>query len=102
MARGLQATKQGLTMPEKNHIAEEILDYLFKHPEASDTLEGITEWWLLSQRISYEMKRVKAAVLKLIEERWIIEIKGKNSTIRYRLNPKKRNKAKSYVLKRSN
>jgi hypothetical protein len=89
-------------MPEKNNIAKEILDYLFKHPDASDTLEGITEWWLLSQRISYEMKRVKTALLKLVEEGWIIEVKGKNSTEQYRLNPKKRKKIKPYVPKLSN
>jgi len=81
-------------MAAKNDISEEILNYLSKHPDANDTLEGITEWWLLNQRISYEMKRVKAAVLRLVEEGWIIEIKGNNSTVRYRLNPKKRKESK--------
>jgi len=91
-----------MPMATKNDISEEILNYLFKHPDASDTLEGITEWWLLSQRISYEMKRVKAAVFKLVEERWIIENKGKNSTVHYRLNPKKRKEVKAAVSKLSN
>ena len=77
-------------MPAKKDISQEILKYLRKHPGASDTLEGITEWWLLSQRISCEMKRVKTAILKLIKGGWLIEIKGKNSTVRYRLNPEKR------------
>jgi hypothetical protein len=95
VARGLQKGKeQGLPTAAKNDISEEILNYLFKHPDANDTLEGITEWWLLSQRISHEMKRVKAAVLRLVEEGWIIEIKGNNSTVRYRLNPKKRKESK--------
>lgn len=77
-------------MVTKNDISEEILNYLFKHPDANDTLEGITEWWLLNQKISYEMKRVTSAVNKLVKEQWIIETKGENSTVRYRLNPKKR------------
>jgi hypothetical protein len=81
-------------MAAKNDISEEILNYLFKHPDANDTLEGITEWWLLSQRISYEMNRVKAAVKKLVQEGWIIEIKGTNSTVRYRLNSAKRKEIK--------
>jgi len=81
-------------MVTKNNIAEEILNYLLKHPDANDTLEGITEWWLLNQKISYEMKRVKAAVKKLVQEGWIIENKGKNSTVRYRLHPKKPKSAK--------
>lgn len=71
-------------------ISQEILEYLFNHPDASDTLEGITEWWLLSQRIRYEMKRVKAAISKLTQDGWLIEIRQKNSTARYRLNPNKR------------
>ena len=28
-------------------IAKEIEEYLNDHPKAADTLEGITEWWLL-------------------------------------------------------
>lgn len=81
-------------MDTKNDISEEILNYLFKHPDANDTLEGISEWWVLSQRINCEMKRVKAAVFKLVEEGWVIEIKSKNSTVHYRLNPKKRKEIK--------
>jgi len=76
-------------MPAKRDISEEILEYLRKHPDASDTLEGITEWWLLSQRISQEMKKVKTAVLKLVKKGWVIEITGRNSVVRYRFNPKK-------------
>ena len=81
-----------MPMATKNDIAEEILTYLFKHPDANDSLEGITEWWLLSQRISYEMEKVKAAVYRLVEEGWMVEIKGQDSTVRYRLKPEKRHR----------
>jgi hypothetical protein len=73
-------------MATENDISEEILNYLLKHPDANDTLEGITEWWVLSQRISYEIKRVKEAILKLVKEGWVTEIKRTNSTPRYRFN----------------
>jgi hypothetical protein len=91
-----KATKKGLLMATKNDITKDILNYLFNHADASDTLEGITEWWLLSQRISYEMKRVKAAILKLVEEGWISEIKGRNSTVRYCLNPDRRHRMNQF------
>lgn len=81
-------------MTNQSDIAVEILNYLLKHPEANDTLEGITEWWLLNQRISYEMKRVKAAITKLIKEGWVIEFRGRNSLARYRLNPERSCKKK--------
>ena len=72
-------------MPEKRDISQEILEYLRKHPEASDSLEGIAEWWMLSQRIHYEVRKVEEAVLSLVERGWLFEIKGKDSRVRYRL-----------------
>lgn len=89
-------------MPAQIDISQEILQYLGNHPDASDTLAGITEWWLLNQRISYEMKRVKEAISKLMADGWIIEIKGKDKTVRYRLNPETIRKGKKIVRKESN
>ena len=88
-------------MVKISEISQEILRYLREQPDASDTLEGIAEWWLLSQRITYEMKRVRTAVSELLEEGWIIEIKGENSTTRYRLDPKKHGRGKSCISKAS-
>ena len=72
-------------MPEKRDISQEILDYLRQHPNASDTLEGIAEWWLLNKRIHDEVRKVKEAVSSLVAQGWLVEIKGKDSLIRYRL-----------------
>ena len=72
-------------------ISQEILEYLRKHPEVSDTLEGITEWWLLNQRIYSETKKVQEAVSILVEEGWLVAIKGKDSKVRYRLSRQKKN-----------
>jgi hypothetical protein len=47
-------------------IADEILAYLAKHPEAQDTLEGITEWWLLEQRIRSAVADVDGALRNLV------------------------------------
>jgi hypothetical protein len=72
-------------MRPKEDIARDIVEYLQKHPEASDSLEGITEWWLLHQRIQDEVMRVKEAVLNLIQQGWLIEIRGRDSRIHYHL-----------------
>ena len=47
-------------------IANEILAYLIEHPEAQDTLEGITEWWLLEQQIRYAVAEVDGALHNLV------------------------------------
>ena len=47
-------------------IANEILAYLIKHPEAQDTLEGITEWWLLEQRIQHAVAEIDEVLHDLV------------------------------------
>lgn len=54
-------------------IARDILAYLSIHPSAKDTLVGITEWWLLEQRIRYETDRVEAALAELAEKGFILQ-----------------------------
>lgn len=49
-------------------IADEILAYLVKHPEAQDTLEGITEWWLLEQCIRSAVAEVDGALRSLVAD----------------------------------
>ena len=46
----------------RSEIAKEIMDYLTKNPDAADTLEAVTEWWLLEQKIEYESTKVKEAL----------------------------------------
>lgn len=59
--------------------------YLREHPDAGDTVEGISEWWLMEQRIKTEVATVK----KTLE---ILEKKGqviKSAIGVYRINPTK-------------
>jgi hypothetical protein len=77
-------------MPRNKDISQEILEYLRKHPDASDTLEGITEWWLLNQRITDEVIKVKEAVSTLVGQGCLVKIKGTNSRIRYRFSTERK------------
>lgn len=45
-----------------------ILDYLRKNPDAGDTLEGITRWWLHSEKIESLVDDVSIALESLIKE----------------------------------
>ena len=46
-------------------VAREIERYLESHPNAADSLEGISTWWVSKQRIRYELEVVRAALDKL-------------------------------------
>ena len=78
--------KEGLLINDESKIGNEILSYLVENPKAQDTLEGIVKWWLLEQKIKYETARVKEALSDLVSEGLILEKKGSNSQIHYRIN----------------
>ena len=70
-------------------ISNEILAYLVEHPEAQDTLEGIVEWWLLERTIKFQKAQVQNALDELVARGFILEHKGLDSRIRYRINKNK-------------
>jgi len=74
---------------ESAHIGYEILAYLAEHPDSSDTVEGIIEWWLLEHKIEYQSAQVKEALIDLVAKGLIVEDKRMNSRTRYRLNQHK-------------
>jgi hypothetical protein len=51
---------------EVQQIAGQIECYLKSHPHAADTVEGITQWWLLGQGIGVSSSRVQQALDYLI------------------------------------
>jgi hypothetical protein len=46
-------------------LTGEILAYLSKHPDASDTPEGIALWWMKRQRYEASLKQVSLALEEL-------------------------------------
>jgi DNA-binding transcriptional regulator PaaX len=44
----------------------------------------------LNQRIRGEVRKVKKAILSLVEQGWLAEIKGNDSRIRYRLSSERK------------
>jgi hypothetical protein len=70
-------------------IAQEILDYLFQHKDAQDTLEGIVQWWFLEQRIRTRKAEVEMALRDLITKGLIVERRGGDAKTRYGINHQK-------------
>lgn len=70
-------------------VSCKILAYLAEHPDAQDSLEGITHWWILEQKIKQRLAEVRAAVVELLEKKLIVERKAANGTSYYRINRRK-------------
>jgi len=86
-----------LLITDKSQLGNKILAYLVDHPKAQTTLEGIVEWWLLEQKITYETARVQEALFELVAKGMILEKKGPDSKIHYRINQKKYEEIKKLV-----
>jgi hypothetical protein len=70
----------------KSHVAQELLGYLARNPDAQDTLEGILEWWLLEEKIRRRAFEVKEALAELVKSGLLRERKGKDERTHYRVN----------------
>lgn len=73
----------------RSHIARAILDYLWKNPHAQDTLSGIAHWWLPQQQIKTNSTTLNEALTELVAKGLILQSKGKDAQIHYRVNNRK-------------
>ncbi len=80
---------QNYSTTEKSGIAYQILAYLHRNPDAQDTLEGIIEWWLLEQDIRRSVAKVEKGLAELMAGGFIVERKGRDSRVYYRINRRK-------------
>ncbi len=46
-------------------IQAEVLGYLEENPTATDTVEGIRQWWLMQRMAKYSAERVQTALKQL-------------------------------------
>jgi hypothetical protein len=79
-----------VTPIEESQVAQEILRYLIEHPDAKDTFEGIAEWWLLERTIQQQKLEVKLELIELAARKLILERRGNDGHVYYRVNPRKK------------
>lgn len=82
---------------EQKEVSQGILRYLLRHPDAQDTLEGISEWWLFEERIIQKIAEVQNALEKLVTQGFILEKQTSDASVLYRLNKRKKNLIKKIV-----
>ena len=78
-------------------LADEILAYLVKHPEAQDTLEGIAEWWLLEQRIRHAVAEVDGVLRELVGHDLLITRQCAEGRMYYALNRAKEREIRRHL-----
>jgi len=73
----------------RSRVARAVLDYLRDFPEAQDTVGGIAEWWLPHQNVLSNATVLQEALNELVARGFLLQHKGKDSKIHYRLNRRK-------------
>lgn len=73
----------------KRRVARLILSHLVRNPAATDTVEGILQWWLLHEEIHFRMQEVEATLSELAVRGMVTPVVGEDLRIRYRINPEK-------------
>lgn len=84
-------------LSDRSGIALEILYYLMDHPQAKDTLDGITQWWILERRVIYQRSAVKEALESLISNSFVIKERIDGTDYCYRMNAQKREEIKAIL-----
>lgn len=71
--------------PERDDaLCDEVLDYLREHTRATDTLEGIAEWWLPRHQVRVGVERVSRALETLVRRGQVVRVDERGQTL-YRL-----------------
>lgn len=80
--------------------AIQILSYLTRHPEATDTLEGIAEWWIMRETIEHGVEETAHALDFLVSRDLVIEEWTAEERPRYRLNRKRLDEIRALARQR--
>jgi hypothetical protein len=70
-----------------DELSLRILSYLRDNPQATDTLEGIAQWWLFERELRDQVAAVKHSLAGLVADGWLIERCPTGSHAHYGLNP---------------
>lgn len=71
-------------MVEQTETVQKILTYLENRPDREDTLEGITGWWVKTNKGSHGVEEVLYALNLLIEKGDLEEVKVSRDVLMYR------------------
>jgi hypothetical protein len=67
--------------------APEILDYLARHPDAQDTIDGILHWWVLDSCLLQWAPKITEAVAELVDRGFLERKPSPDGHVFYRVSP---------------
>ena len=68
--------------------APEILDYLARHPDSQDTIDGILQWWVLDAYIRNWVPKITETVAHLVKRGFLEEKRSSDGKIFYHVSPR--------------
>ncbi len=87
---------------ERERIELEILAYLYEHPQARDTVEGIAEWWISGRIVRKLSREVKKAIADLVKKGFVIERQISDSRYFYHINSAMKKEIIAWIKQRTN
>lgn len=80
---------QGVSSRPADNLEAEILGYLFEHPNAMDTVEGIRHWWLERRHVHVGVDELSHALAGLVDRGVLEMVVGQHAPL-YRLHKRGR------------
>src|SRR5215472_5397679 len=78
-------------------IVRDVLRYFTRNPMAADTIEGVTRWRLLDERIERNIAQVSQAIEWLVSRGFLVREFASPSTSIFRLNQREREGARRFL-----
>jgi Fe2+ or Zn2+ uptake regulation protein len=71
-------------------LIDDILDYLVNHPQAADSVDGVTRWWLAQNGTAPPQAEVERALATLVERGLLRRVELPDGTVLYCCEPSAR------------
>jgi len=81
----------------RSQVAHAILEYLWNHPDAQDTLSGISQWWLPDESLRSRATSVEEALADLVSAGLVVERRSKDSQVHYGINRSKLQRVRAFL-----
>ena len=86
-----------MCVSDRTQISRVLLSYLFENTAASDTLEGIVEWWFLDRQLRQETAAVKQVLDDFVAAKLILESEAGDGRVHYRINRRKQKQIRALL-----